>query len=302
MTLLVGANLPDVDVLAYLDGPAADLAFRRGWTHGVLALAVLPFLLTGAMLLLDRAGRRIRRAALPSGTRRGELLLLSTVAIGSHPVLDTLNTYGVRWLMPFDGRWFYGDVLFIVDPWLWLALGLGVALSRRGRTARGFVAERVRPARLALLFLLVYSGAMAASGTAARRIAAREIERATGRPVEAIMLSPLPVTPFRRSVVAVQGDVYRVGRFHWLEVPRFDVSALRAFPRGAPDHPAAAAAAATTVGRRFLGWARFPTWRVEPRGDGRAVVHIVDLRYADRPGVSFGAVSIPVTMASEGIR
>ena len=34
-TLLIGANLPDIDVLAYLDGPAADLAFRRGWTHGI---------------------------------------------------------------------------------------------------------------------------------------------------------------------------------------------------------------------------------------------------------------------------
>ena len=41
-TLLIGANLPDVDVLAYLWGPGADLAFRRGWTHGVLALALWP--------------------------------------------------------------------------------------------------------------------------------------------------------------------------------------------------------------------------------------------------------------------
>ena len=51
-TLLIGANLPDVDVLAYFWGPAADLAFRRGWTHGILALALWPFVLTGAMLLL----------------------------------------------------------------------------------------------------------------------------------------------------------------------------------------------------------------------------------------------------------
>ena len=38
-------------------------------------------------------------------------------------MLDWLNTYGVRLLMPFDGRWFYGDALFIVDPWVWLLLG-----------------------------------------------------------------------------------------------------------------------------------------------------------------------------------
>jgi inner membrane protein len=29
--------------------------------------------------------------------------------------------------MPFDGRWFYGDAVFIIDPWLWLLLG-GAAL------------------------------------------------------------------------------------------------------------------------------------------------------------------------------
>ena len=69
-------------MLAYLWGPAADLAFRRGWTHGILALALWPFVLTGAMLLLrpgrpaGAAARRCRRA-----WRRGEVLLLSSVAI-----------------------------------------------------------------------------------------------------------------------------------------------------------------------------------------------------------------------------
>ena len=41
--------------------------------------------------------------------------------------------------MPFDDRWFYGDALFIVDPWLWLVLGLPVvwahSASRRSRIA-----------------------------------------------------------------------------------------------------------------------------------------------------------------------
>jgi inner membrane protein len=49
----------------------------------------------------------------------------------THPALDWLNTYGVRFLHPFDRRWFYGDSLFIVDPWVWLVLGAGVVLSQR---------------------------------------------------------------------------------------------------------------------------------------------------------------------------
>src|SRR6185295_8466000 len=64
-TLLIGANLPDLDVLAYLDGPAADLSFRRGWTHGLPALIVLPFVLTAAILGLDRLLRRMHHAVLP---------------------------------------------------------------------------------------------------------------------------------------------------------------------------------------------------------------------------------------------
>ena len=263
----------------------------------MLALAVLPFLLTGAMLLADRLARRIGGSVLPSAASARGLLVLSTVSIVSHPILDSLNTYGVRWLMPFDGRWFYGDAVFIVDPWLWLALGLGVILSRRRwKDGRGYAVEPTRPARMALLFTAVYAGVMALSGIAARRIATRELRLRTGAAMDAIMLSPMPVIPFSRTVVAAQGDRYLVGRFRWLAAPRLDPASLRIFPRGRPAHPAVDAALATTVGRRFLGWARFPTYQVEPRADGEFVVHIVDLRYADRPGVSFGSVSVPVTL------
>ena len=53
----------------------------------------------------------------------GRCSRLPALAVLTHPILDWLNNYGMRWLMPFDGRWFYGDALFIVDPWVWLALG-----------------------------------------------------------------------------------------------------------------------------------------------------------------------------------
>ena len=53
--LVAGANLPDVDAILYFTGhDDLALGFRRGWTHGVLALVVLPFVLTGLLLLIDR--------------------------------------------------------------------------------------------------------------------------------------------------------------------------------------------------------------------------------------------------------
>jgi inner membrane protein len=257
---------------------------------------LLPPLLTAAMVLAGRLARWVTRSSLPSAPTPRELLLLSGVSVLTHPILDTLNTYGVRWLMPFDGRWFYGDVLFIVDPWLWLALGLGVLLSlRRRRDARGTRSGRVRPARLALLAATLYAAAMALSGLAARRMVAAELERRYGTPVDRLLVSPHFATPFRRTVVAALGDRYVVGRFHWLRSPRLEPGPLRTYPRGRPDHPAVTAAAATPLGRRFLGWARFPSWRVDPRGGSAYLVHIVDLRYAERTGVRFGSVAIPVT-------
>jgi inner membrane protein len=97
----------------------------------VLALVVLPFVVAGALLLVDKWLRRRRHAREPA--RVGPLLALAAVGVVSHPMLDWLNNYGLRWLMPFDGRWFYGDALFILDPWVWLALGgvLFLACSRR---------------------------------------------------------------------------------------------------------------------------------------------------------------------------
>src|SRR5688500_15656029 len=72
-TLLIAANLPDIDALAYLRDPLFALTFRRGWTHGVLAMAVLPPLLAGAMLAWDRLVRLRRRPKAPPAPFR-ELL------------------------------------------------------------------------------------------------------------------------------------------------------------------------------------------------------------------------------------
>ena len=129
--LVIGANAPDIDVLAGFAGSYAALALRRGWTHGVLAIVALPFMVTGLLLLWDRM-RRGRAERAPA--RAGPLLALAALAVLTHPTLDWLNNYGMRWLMPFDGRWSYGDALFIVDPWIWLALG-GVLFLGSSRNA-----------------------------------------------------------------------------------------------------------------------------------------------------------------------
>jgi len=139
-TLVIGANLPDVDGVITFAGSDASLYWRRGWTHGVLALSLWPFVLTGLVLLWDRYVRRRRHPELPPA-RFGPLLVCSVLSVLSHPALDWLNTYGVRLLMPFDGTWFYGDMLFIIDPWVWLLAGASVVMAdaRTRRSAAGWL-------------------------------------------------------------------------------------------------------------------------------------------------------------------
>ncbi len=150
-TLILGANLPDVDVISYAWGETAALAFRRGVTHGIPALIVLPFLLAGVMMV---AGWLSRRGPSASAADFKWLLVLSTISVFSHSALDFLNVYGVRWLMPFDDSWFYGDVLYIADPWMWAILVVALIAARRQRHCK---APRwfARPACVGLLAVKV---------------------------------------------------------------------------------------------------------------------------------------------------
>lgn len=146
---MIAANAPDVDVLSYVRGSTFALSFRRGITHGVPALVLLPWLVAGAVMAWDRWIRRRRDpAAAPADFRN--VLLLSYVGVATHPVLDWMNTYGMRWWLPFDPSWSYGDALFIVDPWLWLMLGTAVALG----------ATRTRSASVRWLLLAALTSAL----------------------------------------------------------------------------------------------------------------------------------------------
>ncbi len=121
--LLIGANAPDIDIVASWTGEYASLAHRRGWTHGILAWGILPLLIASGLVLWDRLTGTAQPATRAHQSLFWPLYGISLLGVLTHPFLDWLNNYGIRLLMPFDSRWFYGDTLFIVDPWIWLILG-----------------------------------------------------------------------------------------------------------------------------------------------------------------------------------
>jgi len=282
-TLAIAANLPDVDALIYLVGDGVDaLAFRRGWTHGVLAMIVLPLLLAACMRGLARLrNERDGRA----GADWRWLIVLSAIGVWSHPLLDLLNTYGVRLLMPFSGRWFYGDALFIIDPWLWMALLVGIVASRLWRSTS--------PARIAVGAVSVYALAMAASSRVGRGIVE---DQAGGDAADRVMVSPVPVTPFRRLVVRDHGDRYETGELTLGGAARYHPADETPSGRGSE---LAVAAARTREGAAFLSWSRFPRFAAEPSESREILVRISDMRYADVRGRGWASVVVRVPAAAQ---
>jgi inner membrane protein len=266
------------------------LWLRRGVTHGVLALVVLPFLLAGVMILWDRLVRRRGGRVPPDPVVPGQVVLLSLLAVATHPLLDFMNTYGMRWLMPFSGRWFYADTLFIVDPWIWALLAAGIFIARRRRKDGPGMRAHGAPARWALLVLVLYIGAMGVSNLAARGVVRRSLAALGHAEPVRLMAAPMPANPLRRWVVIEDEEVYRFGSFDWLRRPRFvlDDFVIQRHPLGI-----AVAATRGPNARKFLSWARFPYFVAERRRVGH-VVHIGDARYTIDPTNSWAAITVPM--------
>jgi inner membrane protein len=129
-TLIIAANIPDIDAVAVLLGGHQHLAIRRGITHGPIAMLVLPLLLWGIMLWFDRwQTRREKRPGKRLPIHKGWLLALAYIGCLSHPLFDWFNSYGIRLLEPFSSQWFYGDALFIIDPWLLVIMAASIWIS-----------------------------------------------------------------------------------------------------------------------------------------------------------------------------
>lgn len=156
---VLSANAPDIDfVSVFFGGRWVLLQHHRGITHSIVGTLILGILIPSIMFGIERAVARWRKRS-PRIEYRG-LLLASLIAAATHPLMDWTNNYGVRPLLPWDGKWFYGDLVFIVDPYLLLVLGgAGFLLTSDTRwriagwsllaLAIMFVVLRVSPQRVA---------------------------------------------------------------------------------------------------------------------------------------------------------
>ena len=123
--LVVAANLPDLDSVATFWGILVYLDYHRGVTHSVLGIVGLSCLFTGLLWLLNQ------KRGNPINTTFRAILGPVTLVVATHSLMDFTNSYGWRPFLPFLEQWYYGDLVFIVDPYLWLLFGGAVFLTGR---------------------------------------------------------------------------------------------------------------------------------------------------------------------------
>jgi inner membrane protein len=280
-TLIIAANIPDIDAACFfwLDG-AEHLGFRRGITHGPLAMLVLPLLLTAAMIGFDRwQARRGKRPATRLPVRPLQLYWLALIGTLSHPAFDWLNSYGIRLLEPFSSRWFYGDTLFIIDIWLWGLLIGGLVWSRAAEKAGGNWQRRGLVVATVLATYVFANGVITGHAESAARTAlTQRVSPGAAMPDLLVVANAVPFAFWRREIEWRDEAVYGTGKYSVAAGVRLTPSLapimcppgpdcyrrlIASTQHNAADPRIAAIAARDPQVRAFLFWSRMPVVATE---------------------------------------
>jgi inner membrane protein len=285
---VLAANSPDADVVVGIFGDRWDLLqHHRGITHSLVGTAFLALLAPLIFYGFDRLWALVRRHA-PKTNFRG-LLIASCIVTATHPILDWTNNYGIRFLLPWNPHWSYGDLVFIVDPFLWLILVVGLLLIWRAGNE-----WRAKIAFASFAIVVAYWGALEfahSRAVAQGREAAQQIVIAKGESIVRLAAMPTLANPLRWDCV------FETNKASY----RFPVALNGQTPAGRvvryakPTGPLAAALQEVSdqkSARVFLGFARFPVAQLaDPNCTRQTLLQIADLRYTE-PGRSRGTFSL----------
>lgn len=257
LAMTLAAEAPDLDMFWEFRGPVAGFEHHRGITHTFIAAPVIALVTTVVVWLIHRSRRKPLKAGLPP-PRWGLIFLFALIADLSHLLLDYTNNYSLRPFFPFKPHWYGWSIVFIVDPYLLLALAgalflpwiLGLADREIGARRPLF---RGRGWSIAALVFMVLFWAL----RNAEKAHAVELVRSGGTvadPIEKIDAEPYPFNPFRWHVVAETSDYYQTAEVH----TRQDEVNAGDRTYKPPVTPAVAAAKQSWLGRVYLDWSEFP--------------------------------------------
>jgi inner membrane protein len=271
-TMTLAAEAPDLDVLGIIKGPVFAFAHHRGFTHSFLGLLLVSALVVGFIYCVWRLrGRKTKIPNLPP--RWGLLFLFAYIAGLSHIRLDFTNSYGVRPFWPLSERWYSWDIVFIIEPGLYiilLAALIAPVLYSRGKP----VPHGRREAIVGLIVVATF-------------YAVRDYEHHNAvKSVQTMhfnLLAPERVSAypyfwniFRWYAVAETSDFFATSDFD-ARTGKLDMRELR-FYHKQPDTPATVAAKRSYAGRVYLDWAEYP-WISQSATGADTVVYLKDLRF-----------------------
>ena len=293
-TLIIAANIPDIDAVAVLLGGQQHLAIRRGITHGPIAMVVLPLLLWGAMLWFDAwQTRRGKRPEKRLPVHKGWLLALAFIGCLSHPLFDWFNSYGIRLLEPFSSQWFYGDTIFIIDIWLWIALIAGVWISLR-RERKGATNWHM-PAVGSLVAICAYILANGLITGRAEKATARAVEQKHSFVPSLVVANPVPVQFWKREVLWRDATRFGQGTYSVLSnvvvddqvgLHQMEGDLTKALVKNDVD------------GTAYLFWSRMPVVRIVGK-DANQRLTVSDQRFGNPMVSGRFTVSIPLNRSDK---
>lgn len=274
LTLILAANAPDIDIVAGFTGSINYLKYHRGIAHSFVGIIVLAFMISGLVYWI---GKKLKpNSNLPVNARW--LLVAALLGTGSHLLLDFTNSYGVRPFLPFSGRWYAWDIMFIFDPLLItiLILGLGVPWLLR-MVSEEVGARKARSTAGAIFCLCALPGLWGVRHFAHRRALAILDSRTYSDEIpQRSSALPNVANPFAWIGVVETETSFRVLSVNVLTANDAP-NELQKFEKPQPS-PALAAAMNTEGGRVFLDFARF-SWAQVDAGEEGYQVRITDLRF-----------------------
>jgi inner membrane protein len=275
LAIVIGANLPDVDMVTRFWGSATYLKYHRGITHSFIGVTLLAVLLAATVYFLGKR-RPSPRSGPPLNGRW--LFVACWIATASHLLLDFTTSYGIRLFLPFSGHWYAWDIEPIIDPLLWAVLIAGLGLPFLFRLITEEVGARKTGYRLgAILSLSVIVGLWGVRDLTHRRtLNMLDARTYRGEDPQRLGAFPRPGNPFAWKAVVETNSGYYVLPVDVLR-NNADPQDGRFFRKPEPSSPLEAALKTRTAAI-FMNFARFP-WAEVISSENGPTVMIQDLRY-----------------------
>lgn len=294
------------------------LVYHRGVTHSLVGAAVEIGALSAVVWIGGRWWARRTDRTVPTWQW---IAVAAAVTVLSHLYMDWQGSYGLRPLLPWSRRWFYGDWVAIVDPFFWLVPLIGLAWGEERHWGPAVLVAVVGvPISIAILWPGIVAGwvkavfvALAAvglvgwrrhwfAGPARRRGAALSVAILGAYAALQGGASVWVKAQVRRQAEARFGPTAKwaaltvVGHpFSWQPIYASADSVAGpgwAMPRNLNRAIVQRALRDTPPGRAMAQFARFLTAEVEDSGGGVITVYLRDARYARTQREGWGVAAI----------